>query len=62
MCHKIRITTDADYYQEHSESTELWSPGNPLFPVPEVIAEQSELVEACSIDQILDGVTQTAQN
>lgn len=28
----IRVTTDAQFYEEHSESVELWSPGSPVFP------------------------------
>jgi len=31
----IRVTTDPDYFDAHPESTELWSPGSPLFPVSE---------------------------
>jgi SNF2 family DNA or RNA helicase len=56
MTQKVRITTDRDYYEEHTESTELWSPGNPLFPEPDVIAEREDLPENCSIDHLLDGV------
>jgi superfamily II DNA/RNA helicase len=56
MAQKVRITTDPDYYQEHTGSMELWSPGNPLFPTPEVTAEREELPERCSIDGLLDGV------
>jgi hypothetical protein len=55
MDKKIRITTDPDYFQEHAESMELWSPGNPLFPSPTEIADRQELKGDCSIDQILDG-------
>lgn len=32
MSQPIRVTTDPDFYDEHSDSVELWSPGNPLFP------------------------------
>jgi superfamily II DNA/RNA helicase len=32
MKRAVRVTTSADYYEAHSESTELWSPGSPLFP------------------------------
>jgi hypothetical protein len=32
MPEPIRITTRPDYFDEHSESLELWSPGSPLFP------------------------------
>lgn len=28
----IRVTTDPDYFAEHSDSVELWSPGAPVFP------------------------------
>ena len=28
----IRVTTDPEYYTEHSDSVELWSPGAPMFP------------------------------
>jgi superfamily II DNA/RNA helicase len=30
----IRVTTDPDFYQDNPESTEFWTPGNPLFPAP----------------------------
>jgi hypothetical protein len=53
---KIRITTDPDYFQEHAESMELWSPGNPVFPAPVEIADRVDLEEDCSINKILDGV------
>jgi SNF2 family DNA or RNA helicase len=43
MSEHVRVTTDATYYEHHSESVELWSPGNPLFPTPEeVVHEISE--------------------
>ena len=32
MRRKIRVTTDPDFFDAHSESTELWSPGSPVFP------------------------------
>ncbi|MXY68847.1 MAG: helicase [Acidobacteriia bacterium] len=35
MKEPIRITTDPEYYEENSESVELWSPGNPFFKGPE---------------------------
>lgn len=43
MAAPIRITTDPDYYEQHPDSTELWSPGSPLFPVPDSIATAEEL-------------------
>ena len=39
----VRVTTDPDYYDQHPESTDLWSPGNPLFPTPDVIASPDEV-------------------
>ena len=29
------MTTNADFYEEHAENIELWSPGNPEFVAPE---------------------------
>jgi hypothetical protein len=51
----IRVTTDPEFYLEHTESVELWSPGNPLFPNPGDIAAVEELRENFSIDGLLDG-------
>jgi hypothetical protein len=57
MSTPIRVTTDPEYYENNVESVELWSPGNPLFPCSEMIAERSELTEGCSIGDLLDGVS-----
>jgi SNF2 family DNA or RNA helicase len=38
----VRVTTDPDYYEQHPDSTELWSPGSPLFPSPDSIASENE--------------------
>ncbi len=35
MDEPLRVTTDPGYFEEHTESMELWSPGNPLFIAPE---------------------------
>jgi hypothetical protein len=43
MANPIRITTRPDYFDEHSDSLELWSPGSPSFPVTEAEAMQEEL-------------------
>ena len=34
----VRVTTDPAYFEENAESLELWSPGNPLFQAPEMLA------------------------
>lgn len=31
----VRATADAEFFDEHPESSELWSPGSPIFPVVE---------------------------
>ena len=31
MVEDVRVTTDTEYYEEHAESVELWSLGNPVF-------------------------------
>ena len=40
MVEPVRVTTDAVYYEENSDSVELWSPGNPLFTIPEMLADE----------------------
>ena len=50
----IRISTDPAFVEEHPDNVELWSPGNPLFPMLEVIAEPSEPLGA-RLDGILRG-------
>ena len=42
MAEPVRVTTDPAYYEENSESVELWSPGNPLFTAPEMLADDEE--------------------
>ena len=37
----LRVTTAPDYFEQHPDSTELWSPGSPLFPVVEELEEIS---------------------
>ena len=39
MFERLRVTTDPEYFEEHAESLELWSPGNPLFTHPEFITQ-----------------------
>jgi hypothetical protein len=38
-----RVTTNPDYYSDHPGSTELWSPGSPLFPDPASFATEEEV-------------------
>ena len=55
MSEPLRVTTDPEYFEEHAESMELWSPGNPLFIAPEFAdgAESDPPPEA--LKDILDG-------
>ena len=39
MTQSVRVTTDAEFFDQNSDCTELWSPGNPLFPEPEAADE-----------------------
>ena len=45
MGERLRVTTDPAWYEEHAESVELWSPGNPLFNPPESMATPEGLPE-----------------
>ena len=44
MAAPVRITTRPEYFDEHSDSLELWSPGSPAFPISETAATPEELV------------------
>jgi hypothetical protein len=52
MASTVRVSTDPDYYEENSDSVELWSPGNPLMPIAEA-AVNGEGLPAESIREIL---------
>ena len=57
MKEELRVTTDPAYYEEHSESLEFWSPGNPLFEMPEDVVEEGgpcpEALEPASLGDLL---------
>ncbi len=43
MAETVRVTTNASYFEDHPESLELWSPGNPAFPTPEATASAEDV-------------------
>jgi hypothetical protein len=45
MANPIRVTTRPHYFDEHSDSLELWSPGSPCFPTTEAEAMPEELAD-----------------
>lgn len=45
LSQSIRLTTSAAYFDEHPESTELWSPGNPTFPAVDAAATPEEVAK-----------------
>ena len=57
MTHELRVTTDADYYEEHAESVELWSPGNPLFNAPDGTGSNQQMALEAKLEAILDRAT-----
>ncbi len=54
MAERLRVTTDPAYYEEHAESVELWSPGNPLFQPPEDAAPTDALPAGATLRDVLD--------
>ena len=55
MSERVRVTTDAGYYEQHADSVELWSPGNPLFPAPDNAAPADEIPAGSSLPSLLHG-------
>ncbi len=43
MALPARVTTSAEFFDAHPESCELWSPGSPLFPEVETVADIDEV-------------------
>ena len=53
--HSITVlTTDRTYYEENSESVELWSPGNPVFKGPAGLTEAEEVSTETTLKEVLD--------
>ena len=55
MTDRLRVTTDPEYFEEHAESLELWSPGNPLFTHPEFVTQVDKPQPGKTLKDILDG-------
>ena len=58
MDKEVRVTTNPEYYEEHAENIELWSPGNPLshakIQAPIQSSGNTEARYAKSLQEILD--------
>ena len=54
MQEPIRVTTDPTYYDENSESVELWSPGNPFFEAPELLPNTSDVSGSVTLRDLLE--------
>ena len=54
MTQAVRVTTNPAYYEDHSDSVELWSPGNPLFEAPELLADRDDSPEDTTLKDLLD--------
>ena len=50
----VRVTTDAEFYEKHSDSAELWSPGSPVFPIGQ--GDESKLPDA-NLRELLESRT-----
>ena len=54
MTLELRVTTDPDYYEEHTESVEFWSLGNPLFNPPPSLGTWDEANQGGRLRELLD--------
>ena len=55
MDEAVRVTTEPTYYEQHSESMELWSPGNDLFRPPEAVPNDQSWPPGTTLAAVLDG-------
>ena len=52
----VRVTTDPDHFEEHSDSVELWSPGSALFQPPAGLASaDADWPDGTTLRKILNG-------
>ena len=54
MQQPIRVTTDPAYYEENSESVELWSPGNRFFEAPELLPNTADVSVGVTLKDLLE--------
>jgi len=54
MKQQLRVTTSLEYFDQHPESVELWSPGNPLFDSMSVRAPADPVPKEKTLKEILD--------
>ena len=53
---ELRVTTNAEYFEEHAESVELWSPGSAAFPPTEVPLADDGPVTGRRLIELLGGI------
>lgn len=54
MPQAIRVTTDPAYYEENTESVELWSPGNPFFEAPDLVPDTADVPAGVTLKDLLE--------
>ena len=54
MAERLRVTTDPAYFEDHAESVDLWSPGNPLFRAPEFLSPLYEWPDGAMLKDMLE--------
>ncbi len=54
MPRPVRVTTDPAYYEDNSDSVELWSPGNPFFEAPELVPESADVPIGSTLNDLLE--------
>lgn len=51
---EVRVSTDPVYYEQHADTVELWSPGNPTFPAGPASAHDDAPVTDRTLADLLD--------
>jgi superfamily II DNA/RNA helicase len=52
-CPQVSVTTDPEFFEEHPESVEFWTPGSPAFPHD--IPDTGPLLEEKALEELLRG-------
>ena len=57
---EMRVTCNASYYEDNSDSCELWVPGSPLFPmevIKEIMGQSQAQAERSEFEASLGTIT-----
>jgi hypothetical protein len=50
---QVAVTTDPDFFEEHADSVEFWTPGSPAFPGPSAAQGEITVQDGAHLSDLL---------